>query len=302
MSLHDAHLQQALKHAPDNDVAPDATTRREVLNYAAKATRKKSQFALRALWKSMSGWPLAGLGSAMAVMLVMVVFWDKHTTQTTFDDVAPRQVAQAERSDAPVVPAPTTVAPQSVIVADAAPQKAKMQAQENQAIAEKDMSAVKPALVAAAPVQLENKDETVASNETAAEKVAIAPQAAPVLEKCADDLKKTDADKVGNSANVPAVSAGADSQAIATSRAKAAAAAPMQVDALSQARARGVESAEKDIKAGILRILALSKPVDGEAIDALTGYRLEFIQRPLTDALQAETDAYNQTMRERRAN
>ena len=298
MSLHDAHLQQALKHAPDNDVAPDATTRREVLNYAAKATRKKSQFALRALWKSMSGWPLAGLGSAMAVMLVMVVFWDKHTTQTTFDNVAPRQVAQAERS----VSAPATVAPQSVIVADAAPQKTKMQAQEKLAIAEKDMTAATPVVVAAAPVQLENKDETVASNETAAEKVAIAPQAAPVLEKCADDLKKTDADKVGNSANVPAVSAGADSQAIATSRAKAAAAAPMQVDALSQARARGAANAANDIKAGISRILTLRKPVDGEAIDALTGYRLEFIQRPPTDALQAEIDAYNQEMRARRAN
>ena len=294
MSLHDAHLQQALKHAPDNDVAPDATTRREVLNYAAKATRKKSQFALRALWKSMSGWPLAGLGSAMAVMLVMVVFWDKHTTQTTFDDVAPRQVAQAERSDAPVVPAPTTVAPQSVIVADAAPQKAKMQAQENQVIAEKNMSAAKPALVAAAPVQLENKDETVASNETAAEKVAIAPDAVPVLEERAN----TDAGKTDVLAKARVAGVVADSKPNLSEPAKAV----IPPDAVAEARARGAANAANDIKAGILRILALSKPVDGEAIDALTGYRLEFIQRPLTDALQAETDAYNQTMRERRAN
>ena len=294
MSLHDAHLQQALKHAPDNDVAPDATTRREVLNYAAKATRKKSQFALRALWKSMSGWPLAGLGSAMAVMLVMVVFWDKHTTQTTFDNVAPRQVAQAERSDAPVFPAPATVAPQSVIVADAAPQKAKMQAQENQVIAEKNMSAAKPALVAAAPVQLENKDETVASNETAAEKVAIAPDAVPVLEERAN----TDAGKTDVLAKARVAGVVADSKPNLSEPAKAV----IPPDAVAEARARGAANAANDIKAGILRILTLRKPADGEAIDVLTGYRLEFIQRPLTDALQAETDAYNQVMRERRAN
>ena len=284
MSLHDAHLQQALKHAPDHDVVPDAATRREVLNYAAKATRKKSAlFGLRALWQSMSGWPLAGLGSAMAVMLVMVVFWDKHVAQTTFDDVAPRQVAQVERKVAqvenkavPVSAAPTVL-----------PEKAK--------IAVQDRAVAAPAAVAAAvPTRLENKGEVVASKKMADEKVAIALEAVPVLEERANtDAGKTDVLLKARVAGVVA-----DSKPNLSEPAKAV----IPLDAVAEARARGAANAANDIKAGILRILTLRKPADGEAIDALTGYRLEFIQRPLTDALQAETDAYNQVMRERRAN
>lgn len=284
MSLHDAHLQQALKHAPDRDVVPDAATRREVLNYAAKATRKKSAlFALRALRQSMSGWPLAGLGSAMAVMLVMVVFWDKHAAQTTFDDVAPRQVAQVERKVAqaenkavPVSAAPTVL-----------PEKAK--------IAVHDRAVAAPAAVAVAvPTRLENKGEVVASKKMADEKVAIAPEAVPVLEERANtDAGKTDVLPKARVAGVVA-----DSKPTLSEPAKAVA----PLDAIAEARVRGAANAANDIKAGILRILTLRKPADGEAIDALTGYRLEFIQRPLTDALQAEIDAYNQVMRERRAN
>lgn len=78
MSLQDQHLQQALKHAPDCELAPSDETRAAVLAYADKAVKCKQVSWLQhiaSLLHVWSSWGMAGVGSAVATVLVVVVFW-----------------------------------------------------------------------------------------------------------------------------------------------------------------------------------------------------------------------------------
>lgn len=344
MSLHDEHLRQALRHAPDSDAVPNTHTRRAVLDYAAKVTSKKSRpkRSFSVIWRRITGWPLAGLGSAMAILLVMVVFWDIQPDQTTFDETGSRQVAQAEskvglRNSAPEdkaeevaasVSESASAAPAvpSVVVADAVPKKtngAVLEKQLNQ-VKEKDLPAATPVakpaegsqaviVAAAAPPTVADKGEVSTRTEAASGEVVASgsvvnsaalpsqrkPQGADVLPEHAEGLKKADADKENDLAKLSAGNVAGESKASSIERAKTVAAAPEPKDEIADARARGAANAAKDIKAGVLRILTMAKPAEGNAIDEATGYHIEAISnRPMSETLQTEIDAYNKAMRD----
>lgn len=300
MSLCDEHLQQALQHAPDRDAAPNEEARDAVIAYASKAVAEKvspkkttPSFSLKTLWHSMSGWPLAGLGSAMAAVLVIVVFWGQRPQQTTFEATS-SQVADVQNTNQPksVEPQTTSAAQLTVLaapaqsnqsVADTAePKQAKIAVQDKVTSLSKqaELSAeiapvTKPVegavIVAAAPPAVEMAP--TAQPEAAAAKVASSamPKAedAEVLAERGDSLKKKDVAR----------------------------AAPVAQNAIAEARLRGAANAAKDIKAENLRVLTLNQA--GAAVDEATGYRVEVIAgRPTTEALQAEMEAYNQAMRD----
>ncbi|MDP3088046.1 MAG: hypothetical protein Q8M99_07705 [Methylotenera sp.] len=80
MSLQDQHLRQALKHAPDKDMQPHDAARAAVLIYANQAVKRHEKTWLNRIsnllseWLGVS-WHIAGVGSAVATVLVVVVFW-----------------------------------------------------------------------------------------------------------------------------------------------------------------------------------------------------------------------------------
>ena len=99
MSLQDQHLQQALKHAPDSEQMPSDATRKAVLAYADNALKKTHENWLTRLsnvWHKWFGssWHITGIGSAVATVLVVVVFWHELP-----DDTMRKVAAPSERTE-----------------------------------------------------------------------------------------------------------------------------------------------------------------------------------------------------------
>ena len=114
----DAHLQKALRHAPDNDIAPNESTQKAVLDYADNALKlgqkphaeSHSQSWHARLKKAINAWQLprwqlAGMGSLAASLLVVVMIWHENPDESILDN--PVQVAAApdavQRDAAPSV-------------------------------------------------------------------------------------------------------------------------------------------------------------------------------------------------------
>ncbi|MFM9835197.1 MAG: hypothetical protein ACKVOA_03765 [Methylophilaceae bacterium] len=275
MSLRDERLQQALQHAPDRDVTPNAARRRAVLDYAAKAVHKKS-FSLSGLWQHMTGWPLAGLSSAMVALLVLVVFWDKPSAPPSFDVAATRQVAQAPAPQIQSEPAARhETAPVLAGLAHAP------MAKKAELLKQKELPTSLPAKAAVEAATEEMKSEGQLADAQATQQDGNVGKAegTAVLAERTDNTEKPEADK---------------RMAAAPTMAKA----PTEETELLEARQRGISNANADIQAGKLLILALGVPKEN-ALDAATGYRVKYVTgNPHSTALQAEIEAYNQTMRD----
>lgn len=103
MTLHDEHLQQALRHAPDRELTPDDATRDAVLAYAGKVLKPRHETWLNHLtgilhnWH-VSNWQLASMGSMVATLLVVVVFWHARPEETIRVASAPTEVSATESS------------------------------------------------------------------------------------------------------------------------------------------------------------------------------------------------------------
>lgn len=104
MSLQDQHLQQALKHAPDRDMVPNETTRATVLTYANNAVKRNHEswlkriFSLLREWLGVS-WHMTGVGSAVATVLVVVVFWHELPDDTMRKAATPSEEREVGATD-----------------------------------------------------------------------------------------------------------------------------------------------------------------------------------------------------------
>ena len=332
MTLRDEHLQQALRHAPDHDLAPEASTRRAVLDYAARSIESRQNWLLR-LWQAPS-WQLAGLSAAMAALLVVVVIWHKPPELPIQVASAPADAVQrkADASSVGAIAKPdagsasasanvsANVSPSvstPMVVAQAEPRAGRRQADEKakgMALDQAAPAAPAEKLVIASAPEAEavlqvgrNEAAPAAMKERAfpSESGAAAPAAAPlVMAERSDALSKQEADKA-----VPEKKAAMADAAKPETRAKVAS-APQQtagalagagVSELAAARVRGAENAARDIHAGTLRILSLDKslPSSKQLIDEVTGYRVELVGDPNPSvAFVAEVEAYNQVMRD----
>ena len=329
MSLHDEHLKQALKNAPDHDLAPNDATRSAILAYANIAVKPRQASLQKRVSNWMnewfgSHWGSVGMGSAVATVLIVVVFWRQQPDDTAWQTEVPNNsVAQNAKGN-------ITLENKSAEVASA------KKANEDNFVVMKGPS--KP--TSALPALTENqKYVTDTSKDTLKLKKSdnILSQAAVPL---ADQAESPAVAMSAPAPAAPTMQEARSAPAAISSPAEVAAPAPkaefsknssfaakrsgMQSnsgaqqsewdDLLSLIKTEGgVAVANNDIQAGVLRLLVLNEQKNqGEGMaqcpstiarpsttDSLTGYTVETIAVcKSSPALQGEAEFYNQTMRD----
>lgn len=314
MNLRDEHLQQALQHAPDCDLAPDSATRKAVLDYAAKSLYQpkiswlqRCQLVLTLDYWHIARWQLAGMGSAITVLLVVVVFWGQRTVepgsepiqvasaptdrfQRKADVLTKGKLAESGTDAKPKIlaqSAPQADVPSSVVVATAESlDDAEYQDKTavNTRIAGLAAKTAEAEALSSAPSL---RSTNIASNEAhsdvvsklESDKLELAKKIKP-----AGDIRTEVQSQPGMPSVVGAtISAGNNN-----------------VLALALAKEGGKTIANKDIQSGKLRILSLDKPfsVNKSLVDEATHYPIQvLVSDNVTEVLIAELEAYNQTMR-----
>jgi len=312
MSLQDEHLQQALKHAPDRELTPSDTTRAVVLAYADNALKQARETRLTRLsniWREWFGtsWHITGIGSAVATVLVVVIFWHE------LPDDSMRKVA---------APNEQTVASDTVDISTAdgvasyVDKRAAAEASAKNIVEKKSARVTAPRkgksslpAVSQAPASLANEAQTPIA-------AASVPVPAPVIQ---DKAVEKSAPAVMMS--LPEVAQRApkgklEKKTISSAKldgmlSKSAPQRNEPTNLLVEINTEGgVVTANKDIQALRLRLLALDAQsvqdkdvcapsiVHPAGIDTKTGYNIETISvcNPSTSLL-SEVEAYNQTMR-----
>lgn len=334
MSLRDEHLQQALQHAPDRELAPDDTTRKAVLDYAAKALHQRTATWLQRCWLVLTldhwhiaRWQLAGMGSAITVLLVVVVFWGDRNVELSPGEFnsKPIQVASAptdnlqRKADGLAVGKLAERAPQSAKdekSQDIGKSVPAVNARGSVIVATNESTDISTdkLVVASAPDAVvdqdvgRSKDASVGLKQQSSSVGVVAP--VPVEKAVAvasiaerrDRLGKGEVDKVVVAKKIaPPSENRSEAKAKAKNDVPSAAGTVENNMVRNVAIERGVALANKDILAGILRILTHGKPADTSApmIDAVTGYRIQIIEgHDVSISLPDEIEAYNQTMRD----
>ncbi len=309
MSLHDEHLQTALRHAPDQDLAPSQHVRESVLNYANNAAKptpenwlKRSLNAFTTLhlknWH-VKTWQVAGMGALASMLLVIVMVREQAPDEPVWAESNIKSIAQAEvaqsKAEAPVANAPEAyqVAPKveapDVPMREVAKAKRSLASQEPPAkeLAETTKIAAAPALSKTA--EMADAAEAVQAPEAIV--VATAPKPTPPIEvEAKQSLTKARQATIG-AVNEAPISEAPMSQAL-------------NIDALL--KQGGEATAKQDIAAGNLQILkiekeACEKPNKFAAHDVDTNYKVLVIcdsdDKARNELSQREVNAYNQTMR-----
>jgi hypothetical protein len=280
MSLRDEHLAKALKHAPDSDLAPSETVRKKVLAHATKvnmASQKPHGYWLARLLPSMKNWQWAGMSSVAVALLAMLMLREQLPPEMTQPDAAPKVLAQNKASEKAL----------KEELADMAASSASIQAE---APARNINRKAKTETPDAAP---EMADKTVIA--ALPEVLAPSPQSAPVgLTKQDDSVVAQNTVRVEAAPSVSASASDAVAAAEKKSEAENSNAAAKKSGMLVDAGALGVAKANRDIQAGVLRILVAEWPADKPLVDEMTGYRVELA----ADLVPEELEAYNQAMRD----
>ncbi len=304
--LKDKHLQQALKHAPDNDLAPSELVRKKVLGYANKVNNanKPSQYQflaspfslsakalsrmrnphwywLAGLLPNIKNWQWAGMGSVAVALLAALMLreqlpeepiWRESRVREVAQNTAPEKALKEERAD--MAAAPATIQEEAPAHTAGVERKAKAEEPAATGMADKTVLAAAPEVVAPpAPVQapaeqtLAKQDNGVVAENTA--KIETTPAAsAPASDAVASAEQKSEAEEPATAAKKSVM--------------------------LVDAGALGVAKANQDIHAGVLRILVADWAADKPLVDETTGYRVELA----ADLAPEELAAYNQTMRD----
>jgi hypothetical protein len=110
--LKDEHLQKALQHAPDSDVAPSELLRKTVLDYADKAVKMRhavpsdswfTRFITAFNHWQIPRWQLTGMGSLAASLLVVVMILYENPNDPMQVATAPSE-AKSEARQSEVAP------------------------------------------------------------------------------------------------------------------------------------------------------------------------------------------------------
>ena len=122
----DAHLREALRHAPDADAAPPSALSQSILRQARLAAAPAptpASTSRGSLWSLLSSWmrpPVAaGFASLMVATLVGVMWWERPIDEPLTEARAPAAAAPAPRGpDVAVVAAPSAGADQPLASKD----------------------------------------------------------------------------------------------------------------------------------------------------------------------------------------
>lgn len=372
MSLHDEHLKQALRNAPDRELVPSDPTRAAVLAYAKQSLKPQNStwFAGGLGWLRswhIENWQLASAGSVFASIMILVVFWHEQPKDSAWMPAEPTQIATVEiandklsetTADATFAGSSTVGAvaerkldnPASPVRSQASLPPAKLATGEDAKGMNVTPSVALPAAlkesVIADAVQLNNIPETdsermlakskAKKNETASatppltldsDKAVVASVAETAEEKSVNRAPAVRNDVIASGAEIsapvvhPAEQVQSEQETVQKARAdlkrKAvgalASAENVEYDTLAAVISKegGLAVANKDIKMRLLRHLYLEpyvsarnaqacvplKPIEVPRVDAVTGYRVEFISGCYSTAvLIKEVEIYNQTM------
>ena len=310
MSLQDEHLRQAIKHAPDRELTPSDATRAAVLAYADNALKQRRETWLTRpskVWREWFGasWHITGIGSAVATVLVVVIFWHELPDDSMRKVAAPNEQTEASaRAELSVVDGVTNSVDKRVATesnADKIVQKKSAQVTSSrkeksslptvsQAPTPLIKEAQMPAAVASAPAPLIQDD--------------VAAQNAPVgMMSLPDVVQNAPKVELEQKATSTAKLDGALSKSIPQRNELANLLEKINTEG-------GAVTANNDIQALRLRLLALDEQSDQDkgtcitstvhpaVIDTTTGYNIETISVCNAPAsLLSEVEAYNQTMR-----
>ncbi len=312
MSLQDEHLRQAIKHAPDRELTPSNATRNAVLAYADNALKQPRETWLTRIskvWYEWFGasWHITGIGSAVATVLVVVIFWHE------MPDDSMRKVAassdKTEVSESAEVSAVdgVTSSEDKRVVTEANAEKISQKKSTQVTAPRKEKSSLSAVPQAPAPILKESQAPVAAApaeaSAPALQDNAVA-QSAPAgmisLPETAQPLPKVALDKsVTSSAKLDA--------RISKFTPSKEGVADLLVEINSEG---GVVTANKDIQALRLRLLTLDEQsiqANGAClppsqhpvvIDITTGYNIETLRVcNVSTSLLNEVEAYNQTMR-----
>ena len=211
-NLQDKHLQKALQHAPDSEVAPSEFARKAVLEYADKSLKtrhkiKQISFFARAIkafndWQ-LPRWKMAGMGSLAASLLVVVMIWHENPDDPL--QVDPIQVATAPEAASSAESRYETKSAENELAKDDAAKNAVIQAE--QAIAESAPVANEPAVASAESTAANLQDKVTAKAKSAKSEAQAVPQAAAI----GTPADKTVPARAAESASTQALEKGADS-------------------------------------------------------------------------------------------
>ncbi len=298
MSLRDEHLQQALRHAPDQALAPSRKVRENVLGYAASAVKPKpANWLKRCLntfdaWR-VASWQVAGMGAIASVLLVLVMVREQLPDESIWVKSEVKDVAR-NRVEAPAANAPEQDKLEAPARSEGPQAKAKRSSPAEGAPTKKLAETNTSVSASAAPELADKANDAVAADKVPETVVtAPAPEVKQVLSKTAP-------------ASAPAVSGMATYEVPI---------AHTLITALIKALIKegGEAVAKKDIEAGNLRILKIEALECGKtgkhesSFDALTNYKVVVLEvcrsegeasndKASSALLQREVGAYNQTM------
>lgn len=309
MSLRDEHLQQALKNAPDKDVAPSDVVRQKVLDYAENAVNpKRSSFFKHGLkffhdWR-ISSWQLVGMSTIASILFVTVLLRDQLAEETLWlDDEQALAQTNAE-------PAATNklqqdaLSPKKEAFADAVIHDEGLSLPEP--VAEREIVNRVEDKVAKAKksVPLETNVPKPIAKEVERPAIGLAEKKDTVAALTRSDApmgvaveERADMVERAVSADAETMEAAVESERPRTA-AKARMAARKQVLPMAK-EVSGTALAKKDIQVGTLRILYAESdwPESKPLFDAETGYRIEMVESIVVNLPVEELDAYNETMR-----
>ena len=330
MSLRDEYLQQALRHAPDQALAPSSKVRERVLDYAENAVKPKpASWLKRCLnapqaWR-VSSWQVAGMGAIASVLLVMVMVREQLPDESIWVKPEVKDVAKNDMEKGNVaqnkIETPVT----------SAPQQDKLKARQDEPAKELDAVTEEKETVARAEGGQEKVKRSLAKDLTppdliAPKKLAEKTEATSLAKSVVPELAAKNDVTVAAAREPGAVITAAEPEVDAKQVLSKTAPASVPVvsgmlvyvDPIAQVLAKegGATMAKKDIEAGNLRMLKIeaqlknekdgqegAKPIKHElSADALTNYKVVVISactcgdKARGELLQREADAYNKTM------
>jgi len=315
VSLHDPnfatdkHLQTALRHAPDQDLAPSESVRESILNYANNAVKPAPENWLKrglstfTNWR-VKTWQVAGMGALASVLLVIVMVRKQAPeepvwAESTVGDLAQNKVESRaaatpesyEQEAAKREVSPSAVAPaqqNTPMLMERTEPKAKdaltKEVVPAEAVPAKQL-AEKTEMAASPPVMKDKAEVTAAAEAPEAAVVAAVPASVP--------------------STLNTTSAEADTQLGRAKTAPAMRRLDAKNDSISEKLINqgGATLAKQDITVGNFRLLKLEiescdKLAKQDMYDAATNYKVEVINACELDAnlLQSEVAVYNQTM------
>ncbi len=304
MDMRDPHLEKALQHAPDRELQPQDELRQRVLAYAEDAAKPAKPAWLARLADCMRQWQvtpvqLGGMSSIAVALLVLLMVHEQRPQDSEWAHVA----------------ADTAVA-QADALQKAAPAEAEIYTGDQNKLQAPTPSSVETATSPEAftehamrqEAESEHKEDAATTDNTA----PVAPSAEAPAGLPAEQMDEAAAEAL-TLEDAPATSnlrseAKTKMEALAKYRNGDAVKEPDEAILKETLIARGGKAvAERDIQAGVLRLLSIEGP-SGERceepipqapqIDADTGYSIEVLDVCVVPvALVDEVEAYNQTMR-----